>query len=69
MAKDRWWEWIELEGDRKELRCSGCDNALFLISWERMARQATTRSAHRKRVVAICKTCEKKLRLTKGTPN
>lgn len=69
MAGKKKVRWKKVDEQSSQLRCTNCNNALFLISWEPVARQAKVPSAHHSRVVAVCPICKKKRRIGLGAPD
>ena len=50
------------------LKCE-CGNQTFIVCTQKVARKVKTKSAHRKRIVAICSVCDTVKRISLGGPN
>ncbi len=59
--------WSPIKSGPKDLlKCTGCGAKQFQIRSEPVKRKRHARMAHRRRIVAICKTCGKLKRLAFG---
>lgn len=67
MAKSKWVPLSEgKRGIRYGLRCKDCKNHFLMVIDEPVKRQARTKTAHHRRVIAVCPICKWEHRLTLG---
>ena len=63
-------KWVALKGKRRGprygLRCKDCENRFLLVIEEPVARKVKSKTAHRRRVIAMCPLCRGEYRLKLG---